>query len=73
VLQIRDRCTATVDSIPELYCSTQRGKGLDMWHRGESPQREQLLCAFAEISLKEQGEIKALQEKRRVAREWGVV
>lgn len=36
-----------------------------MWFSREgSPLREQPLCAFADISLKEQGEIRALQEER---------
>lgn len=34
-----------------------------MWFKRESPQREQPVSALADISLKEQGEIRALQGK----------
>lgn len=36
-----------------------------MWFREVSPWREQPLCAFADIRVKEQGEIRALQGKER--------
>lgn len=64
MLQIGDRCTAGPDTGPVLHrgeeekiCGLREGRG-----RG-GPWREQP-CASADISLKEQGEIRALQKKK---------
>lgn len=39
-----------------------------MWFRQENPQREQPVPALADISLKEQGEIRTLQGKKEKGR-----
>lgn len=63
VRQIRDRCTAVLDSISHaLYCKCTGEEKKICGFRQENPQR----AAFADISLKEQGEIRALQEEEGV-------
>lgn len=58
--QIRDRCTAVLDSITHaLHCKCTGEEKKICGFRQENPQR----AAFADISLKEQGEIRALQEE----------
>lgn len=60
VRQIRDRCTAVLDSITHaLHCKCTGEEKKICGFRQENPQR----AAFADISLKEQGEIRALQEE----------
>lgn len=60
VRQIRDRCTAVLDSITHaLHCKCTGEEKKICGLRQENPQR----AAFADISLKEQGEIRALQEE----------
>lgn len=60
VRQIRDRCTAVLDSITRaLHCKCTGEEKKICGFRQENPQR----AAFADISLKEQGEIRALQEE----------
>lgn len=60
VRQIRGRCTAVLDSISHaLYCKCTCEEKKICGFRQERPQR----AAFADISLKEQGEIRALQEE----------
>lgn len=60
VRQMRDRCTAVLDSISHaLHCKCTGEEKEICGFRQESPQR----AAFADISLKEQGEIRALQEE----------
>lgn len=57
VRQIRDRCTAALDSISHAICCKCTGEEKKTCgFRQENPQR----AAFADVSLKEQGEIRAL-------------
>lgn len=59
VRQIRDRCAAALDSISHTLCCKCTGEEKKICSfRQEDPQR----AAFADISLKEQGEIRAPQE-----------
>lgn len=56
--QIRDRCTAALDSISHAICCKCTGEEKKTCgFRQENPQR----AAFADVSLKEQGEIRALR------------
>lgn len=60
VRQIKDRCTAVLDSITHaLHCKCTGEEKKICGFRQENPQR----ASFADISLKEQGEIRALQEE----------
>lgn len=60
VRQIKDRCTAVLDSITHaLHCKCTGEEKKICGFRQENPQR----AAFADISLQEQGEIRALQEE----------
>lgn len=65
VRQIRDRCAAVLDSISQApYCKCTGEEKKICGFRQEDPQR----AACADISLKEQGEIRALQEEEGAAR-----
>lgn len=62
VRQIRDRCTAALDSISHtLYCECTGEEKKICGFRQEDPPR----AAFADMSLKEQAEIRALQEEEK--------